>query len=554
MESFSGTPRHPSDNTPYGDESSIPADNSLAPQASNNKSANLRITEPDMSNDVMHDAEPYLPQQKSATDNLPTDDMSTSFDYSSNKNASEGAGGHDDDDDDDGAGEFEEEINDDDETGKRSRHQTPSQDRRITATKLHSGFTPRTMEFKGVCRSQYQCNQALAYYAIKDENEEPEDMKSSIYVTSRTGANFSLGFTAENVTIEPLFISPRKYIPHKNEKMSQIKSKEKIYEDNTAAEYINLKRARYSLDDTKVPEKPLLPPIQVYSTSQLGPQRDKDHISRPTRSPTTGFIFLQIDECIMKVRVEPLPITKIRMPITNDVRSTMERLRMPCSDEFKNRAQLLVRFRNDILRVRFDLADCEVSKLPERKSLAVQTDTRMVIRQQFSPFTRKMVNLQIPESTYIYRDPMPDIRRLNHHFTTLQISPLWKYEIFQKRISELRANNSMEADIAKVIKRSRGSVIVFEGFDAIATASGGLLCARVMKGRGSYEDKIHYFLGDTVRNDADEDGEDIADDQEDVEVERGFKETNSAEIDEPKQAEAENLNMSSSIIQSQLVS
>ncbi|VDD82824.1 unnamed protein product [Mesocestoides corti] len=370
-----------------------------------------------------------------------------------------------------------------------------------------------------------------------DENEDMDDLTSHIYVTYRAGSSYRLSFLAENITMEPLFIFPRSTPPSKNEKISQIKSRMRVADDPVMVDCVALKRPKYSLDESTEADKVPLPQVQVYTTTHLNPNKGKNSISRPTRSSTTGFICLKLDDLFMKVRVEPLPITKIRPPITKEVKSTMERLRMPCSEEFKNKAQLLVRFRNDILRIKFDLSDCNVSKLPECKSLAVQTDTRMIIRQRWSPFTNQLVNLQIPETTYIYNDPMIDIRRLNRYFAKLQIFPLWKYEMFQKRVSQMRVNNTMEGEIRKVIGRNRGSFIVFDGFDAIATASGGLLCARVVKGREYYEEKIRHFLGIQEEVEADEDG---ALEEKEAQNEEGFWEGEEAE------ETLQNINMPSS--------
>ncbi|VDM18823.1 unnamed protein product [Hydatigera taeniaeformis] len=329
----------------------------------------------------------------------------------------------------------------------------------------------------------------------KEEEETVGDLTSCIYVTSSDGTNYRVTFIVVNAALEPLFLLPRNSPPTRNEKISQISSRMKVYEDPGRLNYVTVKRPKFSLIESTMSEKPA-PPIQVYISSPITPKTGVSSISRPEKSHITGFIYISTDGFVLKVRVPPLSIKKVRNPITEEVRSTMERLKMPCSEEYKNKARLLVRLINDLFRVSFDLTNCTVTRLSEHKSLAVQTENHMIIRQCFSHFTNKRVNLQLPESTYIYHDPMVEIRRVNHYFANLNIAPLWKYQMYQKRITRMRDHNTMEGEIEKVIKRARGSTMIFDGFDAIVTAIGGLMHGIVVRGDEAYEAKIHTFLGD----------------------------------------------------------
>lgn len=329
----------------------------------------------------------------------------------------------------------------------------------------------------------------------EEEEDTAGDLISCIYVTSCDGSNYRVTFTVERATLEPLFLIPRNSPPTQNEKISQITSRMRVYEDPGKLNYVAVKRPKFSLIESTISAKPA-PPIQVYITGPVASKTGAGCISRPEKPHITGFIYINTDGFILKVKVPPLSITKIRHPITEEVRSTMERLKMPCSEEYKNKAHFLIRLGNDIFRVYFDLINCVVTRLFEHKSLAVQTENHMIIRQCFSYFTNKRVNLQLPESTYIYNDPMVKIRRVNHYFANLNIAPLWKYKMYQKRITRLRDQNTMEGEIEKVVKRAHGSTIIFDGFDSIVTAVGGLMHGSVMQGDEAYEAKIHAFLGD----------------------------------------------------------
>ncbi|VDK45573.1 unnamed protein product [Taenia asiatica] len=329
----------------------------------------------------------------------------------------------------------------------------------------------------------------------EEEEDTAGDLTSCIYVTSSDGTNYRVTFTAENAALEPLFLVPRNSPPTQNEKISQINSRMRVYEDPGKLNYVAVKRPKFSLIESTMSEKPA-PPIQVYISGPITSKTGVSSISRPEKPHITGFIYINTDGFILKVKVPPLSITKIRHPITEEVRSTMERLKMPCSEEYKNKAHILIRLDNDIFRVYFDLIKCTVTRLFEHKSLAVQTENHMIIRQCFSYFTNKRVNLQLPESTYIYHDPMVKVRRVNHYFANLNIAPLWKYKMYQKRITRLRDQNTMEGEIEKVVKRAHGSTMIFDGFDAIVTAVGGLMYGTVVRGDEAYEAKIHTFLGD----------------------------------------------------------
>ncbi|CDS36742.1 conserved hypothetical protein [Echinococcus multilocularis] len=342
------------------------------------------------------------------------------------------------------------------------------------------------------------------YCNTKEEEEETvDDLTSHIYVTSSIGVKYRVTFTAENATLEPLFILPRNSPPTQNEKINQITSRMKVYEDPGRLNYVAVKRPKFSLIESTMSEKPA-PPVQVYISSPITPKKGVNSISRPEKTHNTGLIYINTDGFILKVRIPPLSIKKVRHPITKEVRSTMERLRMPCSEEYKNKARLLVRLGNDLFRVYFDLIDCIVTRLSEHKSLAVQTENHMIIRQFFSHFTNKRVNLQLPESTYVYHDPMVEIRRVNHYFANLNIAPLWKYQMYQKRITQMREHTTLEGEIGKVLKRARGSTVTFDGFDTIVTAIGGLMHGIVVRGDDAYEAKIHTFLGDEKKPETEE--------------------------------------------------
>ena len=358
---------------------------------------------------------------------------------------------------------------------------------------IKSKFAPMTIQTKHQFFTEYQCDPSRKYYNVKD-TDDFDNLTSCIHIISRVGANYRLTFNAEKASMEPLFIRPRSPPPNLNEKTSQITSRMQLYDDPLRLNCVVIKRPKYILrDGADIPEKSQTA-MKVYSVNPHVMKDGANSISKPSRSRTIGFIYVNIDDIIIKVRVQPLPITKIRLPITNDIRSTMERLKMPCSEEFKNKGKLLVRLGDDLLRLNFDLTNCKVSKLPEHKSMAVQTENHTIILQQYSNFKKKLVNLQLPESTYVYRDPMVDIRRMNCYFRKMKITPLWKYEMHQKRLAQIRDPMTMEGKITKVIKRARGSVVSFDGFDATVTATGGLMCGMVVKGNDSYEEKIKSYL------------------------------------------------------------
>ncbi|KAL5103577.1 hypothetical protein TcWFU_007074 [Taenia crassiceps] len=327
----------------------------------------------------------------------------------------------------------------------------------------------------------------------REEEDSTGDFTSRIYVTSSDGTNYRVNFAVESATLEPLFLIPRNSPPTQNEKINQITSRMKVYEDLGKLNYVPVKRPKFSLIESTISEKPA-PPIQVYISGPATSKMGVNSISRPEKPRMTGFIYINTDGFVIKVKVPPLSITKMRQPITEEVRSTMERLKMPCSERYKNKARLLVRLGNDIFRVYFDLIKCTVTRLFEHKSLAVQTENHMIIRQCFSYFSNKRVNLQLPESTYIYHDPMVKIRRVNHYFANLNIAPLWKFKMYQKRITQMRDQNTIEGEIEKVVKRAHGSTMIFDGFDAIVTAVGGLMHGIMLRGDEAYEAKIHTFL------------------------------------------------------------
>ncbi|KAM7540111.1 hypothetical protein Aperf_G00000025553 [Anoplocephala perfoliata] len=359
---------------------------------------------------------------------------------------------------------------------------------------IKSKFAPLAIQTKRQILGENQCDPSKEYYRVREE-EMFEDPTSAIYVTSRFGINYKLMFKTKNAILEPLFLRPRSPPPKENEKISQIRSRMRVVEEPRMLNYVVVKRPKYSLIKNSFAEKPA-PKIRVFTPNPIRQKKRKNDISKPKRSSTTGFIYIAVDGFMFKVRVDPLSITKIRNPITDHVRKTMEHLKMPLSEEFKNKGQLLVRFGNDLLRLHFDLTNCNVSRIPEYRSLGVQTENDFVIRQLFSHFSGKKINLKLPESTYFYTDPMADIFRLNHYFRTVNVTPLWKYEMFQKRMAQLREHDSLEGDIGKALKRARGSHIVFEGFDAIVTAIGGLMCCTIVKGKDTYEERIRALGGE----------------------------------------------------------
>lgn len=379
-------------------------------------------------------------------------------------------------------------------SGAKSRVKKVSSPRDSLPPFIKSKFAPMAIQTKRQILGENQCDPSKEHYHVRDDDTF-DDPTSSIYVTSRIGINYKLTFKTENGSLEPLFLRPRSPPPKENEKNSQIRSRMRVYEEPRRLNYVVVKRPKYSLIRSSFVEKPA-PKIQVFTPNPIKQKKRKNDISRPKRSSTIGFIYVAVDGFMFKVRVNPLPITKIRNPITDYVRKTMEHLKMPLSEEFKNKGQLLVRFDNDLLRLHFDLTNCNVSRIPEYRSLGVQTDNHFVIRQHFSHFSGRRINLKLPESTYIYNDPMADIFRLNHYFRSVNVTPLWKYEMFQKRMARMREHDSLEGDIGKAIKRARGSHIVFEGFDATVTAIGGLMCCTIVKGKDTYEERIRGFAGE----------------------------------------------------------
>ncbi|BHF65352.1 hypothetical protein SprV_0200836200 [Sparganum proliferum] len=395
--------------------------------------------------------------------------------------------------------EFYTNLNASELPGSATAPQTPAEEpavkeapkrRKVKMPKRYEGISPpRNMTRPNTCSKDEKD------FPVNKVAESMEAPPSFVYVTSQAGTNFRLNFVATNVSFEPLFICPRKRRPKPNEKDIQVIAHETVVEEyDTASDRLFITRPKFIVEPYQdEPHKVVLPPLRVYTSNQL--RRNPESISRPQRSATVGFIYVRFDGILMKIRVKPLPITKVKLPVTDDVKATMERLRMPSSDSAKNRAQLLVRYNNDVLKISFGLSECSLSRLPERKSLAIQTEAKVVLRSEYCPVAQKMVYIPIPESTYYYKDPMIDIRRLNDHFARMKIHPLWKHEMFHKRVSAMRGSGTIEQMVEKVLKRSRGSILVFEGFNAVATAIGGLLCARVSDGAQLYESKMHTYLG-----------------------------------------------------------
>lgn len=340
-----------------------------------------------------------------------------------------------------------------------------------------------------------QCVSSAAFYKLvesKGSAGSGKPLKSHIYVTSKTGSNFRLNFEAIDARLEPLYIAPRPIRPMGNEKNLQVQNHEEyvdVYNQRSSRPLMKI--LNFVVDEDVDNRKPELPPLKVFKAQS---SFKSSEISRPKRMPTKGFIVINLDGIVMKIVVCPMPISKLRFPVSDEIKSFITKLGMPSNDSLTNRAQFLVRNKNDLLRISFTLSNPVLSQLPERKSIANQTESKFLLHTERSQISNKVMQLPIPESNYIYTDPMIEARNLNRHFENLNILPLWKYEMYHKRIAATRGGGSIQVELDKEVMRNRGSFVVFEGFNAVATANGGVFCGRIAEGLDKYEDHVYEYL------------------------------------------------------------
>ncbi|KAG5447042.1 hypothetical protein CSKR_108890 [Clonorchis sinensis] len=151
-----------------------------------------------------------------------------------------------------------------------------------------------------------------------------------------------------------------------------------------------------------------------------------------------------------------------------------------------NRAVLMVRFRRDLMRIRFALDELEIKPISTSVSRGAQCTERYAYVKFVPVGEDKVTFCAVPLSTYRYRDPMIAIRRQNDLQRKNGQEPKWLIEQRQKR----RQLNATPKDQLVDPQEVHTSVIVFELNGHRVKLRCGHLEAMVVTGQELYDDFV----------------------------------------------------------------
>ncbi|VDP78464.1 unnamed protein product [Echinostoma caproni] len=318
-----------------------------------------------------------------------------------------------------------------------------------------------------------------------DDGEVP---RSVVYITKEPGIMYQLEFYTKNIIFSPLYVGERFAVQPPNDKKVQPPHYEyrETRPKNEMAMFYVRQRYAVSMDDNRPkPYKYALPPLRVYTDEVIPPR--KRSASEANKVTSNGTIYFQYKGFLLRVRCDPLPISQIKSPVSEEILARMAKLNMPTSESRKNKGVVVGRCGYDVMQITFNMDRINLSRVELKGTAAVQTEDKMVYIREKSRISGRSLLLALPESTYFYHDPMPSIHRLHANFQRTNIMPLWKYELMQTRLAERRGASEAEAKIDRAFKQTRGSRLYFEGLDSLITAQGGLLCCDVPLGHEKYE-------------------------------------------------------------------
>lgn len=156
------------------------------------------------------------------------------------------------------------------------------------------------------------------------------------------------------------------------------------------------------------------------------------------------------------------------------------------------RASLLMKIdpESDICRVCFDLVDVVYANILPKMSRSCQT-TDPYVYFKTRGILSSFVYVPVPLSTYLYKDPMPDIRLQSHRQLMRGVEPEWMTEVRRKRLCQPKK--------VKTDPRYPGSLvssfIVEHGGYAYKSCT-GLLRAKLIRGFPLYDEFVRTHLSE----------------------------------------------------------
>ncbi|VDK38063.1 unnamed protein product [Taenia asiatica] len=156
------------------------------------------------------------------------------------------------------------------------------------------------------------------------------------------------------------------------------------------------------------------------------------------------------------------------------------------------RASLLMKIdsEGDICRVSFDLVDVVYANVLSRISRSCQT-TDPNVYYKTRGILSSFMYVPVPLSTYLYKDPMPDIRLQSHRQLMRGAEPEWMTEVRRKRLCQPKK--------VKIDPRYPGSLVssfIVEHGGYAYKACTGLLRAKLIRGFSLYDEFVRTHLAE----------------------------------------------------------
>ncbi|VEL15828.1 unnamed protein product [Protopolystoma xenopodis] len=313
-------------------------------------------------------------------------------------------------------------------------------------------------------------------------------------VLQEKSAIYRVEFSTAEANIQPLYVYPRKELfVEPRDKATQLKSEEFMREDydKNSSRLCMLKKS-YEISENVTKKSrstsPARKSLRVYK-DELSSERPSS-VSRAERVRTDGIIYVEFNGYMLKIRCDMLQTSKLRQPASKEIKEIIENLNMETTDQRKNKAEVVTRCGNDLLRVTFSMVDINVERAYLKEDVGLQTESENVYLRDRNLITGKTNFISVPESTYNYEDPMKQIHYIHLSFQGTDAIPLWKYNLMQERIAIARGSEELKRDHENAYKRTQGSKLIFEAFDALATVKMGQLCSEVAKGLLNYENSM----------------------------------------------------------------
>lgn len=297
--------------------------------------------------------------------------------------------------------------------------------------------------------------------------------RSKIYLYSPNDGHFMMTFTATNPEFVFVHVKDRPATEEQNTRSTQARSNTKIVKSKHPSYVFPLHAKTYASDDT-------------CSGDTAVSNNTNNNTTKPTVS-TSGSERFDGKITITKDDM------KFILPIKGEIGIGKQFRHSNSNNEIGNCcASLLVKVDSDgdICRINFDIDDIEFATVLLKTSRGCQaSDQRMYYKTKGT--IKPVIYVALPISTYVYQDPMVQIKSKNRRQHLNGFEPAWMAETRRERVQHLHRVEE-KPEYQGVMPSS----FVVERGGYVLRAKTGILRAKVADGIALYDEFVRAHSSD----------------------------------------------------------